>query len=228
MTTASTNEAAIESLAAIEENRATTYGLLARLFRVEADADLLAQMKQMRFPARTENDGIDKGYRFISRYLSGVNENSVRELAIDYVRVFIGHGVDGFSAAYPYESIHVSQKRLLMQSARDEVRALFLAAGLEKDAVWNEGEDHIALELEYMQTLAMRCASALNASDTEQACRLLAMQRSFIEDHLSPWVPTLCEDMRRFAQTDMYKGLSHLLEGFIEEDNRYLGAVLVD
>ena len=43
------------------------------------------------------------------------------ELAIDYVRTFIGHGVNGYSAAYPYESVYTSERRLMMQEARAEV-----------------------------------------------------------------------------------------------------------
>ena len=43
-----------------------------------------------------------------SDYLKRAWDDSVTELAIDYVSTFIGHGVNGYSAAYPYESVYTS------------------------------------------------------------------------------------------------------------------------
>ena len=60
----------------------------------------------------------------ICGYLSQADGTVLTELAVDYVRAFIGSGNDGFSAAYPYESVYTSPKRLMMQDARDEVRAV--------------------------------------------------------------------------------------------------------
>ena len=35
--------------------------------------------------------------------------HAITDLAVDYVRAFIGHGVDAYSAAYPFESVYTSQ-----------------------------------------------------------------------------------------------------------------------
>ena len=88
---------------------------------------------------------MDEGYRMICGYLSQADGTVLTELAVDYVRAFIGSGNDGFSAAYPYESVYTSPKRLMMQDARDEVLVLYRAFGLDKQESWKEGEDHIAL-----------------------------------------------------------------------------------
>ena len=80
---------------------------------------------------------------------------------MDYTRVFIGHGVDAYSAAYTYESEYTSETRLLMRDARAEVLAIYRSAGLDKKNSWKEGEDHVALELEFEQVLANRTAEAL-------------------------------------------------------------------
>ena len=42
----------------------------------------------------------------------------------------------------------------MMQDARDEVLVLYRAFGLDKQESWKEGEDHIALELEFEQIYA--------------------------------------------------------------------------
>ena len=124
-TEALVDEATMQELIKLNEQRAATYGLLSRLYRVEVDQPLLDELRSMRFPAKTGNENVDEGYRLLATYLSNTWDNSVTDLAIDYVRVFIGHGIDAFSAAYPFESVYTSEKRLLMQEARDEVLAIY-------------------------------------------------------------------------------------------------------
>ncbi len=136
--------------------RRATYQFLSRLFRTEVDQELYDTLVSMRFPANTGNPLVDEGYRMICGYLSQASGDVLTELAVDYVRAFIGSGNDGFSAAYPYESVYTSPKRLMMQDARDEVLVLYRAAGLAKQESWKEGEDHIALELDSSRS----CASA--------------------------------------------------------------------
>ena len=219
-------EISLAELIKLNEQRAATYGLLARLFRVEISEDLLKELRSMRFPVKSGNDNVDEGYRLFAKFLSNTWENSLTELAVDYSRVFIGHGVDAFSAAYPYESVYTSEKRLLMQDARDEVLAIYRSCGLDKQESWKEGEDHMALELEYMQILAQRTADALNDGDEPKAVNLVKSQKGFLEDHLGGWAPLLSEQMLRFAQTDFYKGLAYLMEGFVETDYELLKDLL--
>ena len=185
-------------------------------------------MRSMRFPVKSGNDNVDEGYRLFAKFLSNTWENSLTELAVDYSRVFIGHGVDAFSAAYPYESVYTSEKRLLMQDARDEVLAIYRSCGLDKQESWKEGEDHIALELEFEHILAERTVEALKKDDEESAIGLLTTQKNFLEDHLGSWVGMLVVDMKRFAKTDLYLGLAYLVEGFIATDQAFLEDLLAD
>lgn len=196
-------------------SRGQTYGLLSRVYRVEVDKPLLDELCAMKFPVATGNEECDKGYTLWYRYLRGAWSDTVRELAIDYVRTFIGHGVNGYSAAYPFESVHTSERRLLMQEARDEVLALYRSQNLKRGH-WNEGEDHIALELEFMQVLCKRTVEALEANNVDEAVNQLKIQHSFLEDHLLNWIPLLTNDMLKFAQTGFYQGLAHLTRGFLE------------
>ncbi|MDR3136129.1 MAG: molecular chaperone TorD family protein [Coriobacteriales bacterium] len=221
------DDGALIELAQLNVQRAATYAFLSRLYRVEIDAELLEELREMRFPVDTGDEKIDRGYRTIAVYLSAVWENSLTELAVDYARVFIGHGVDAFSAAYPFESVYTSEKRLLMQDARDEVLALYRASGLHKSSRWKEGEDHIALELEFMQALCQRTADALKNGDEKTATRHLLSQLNFLIDHLAAWAPMMTADMKSFAQTGLYQGLAWLTEGFLETEVEFLKDLLV-
>lgn len=218
----------LEDLAALCENRAATYDLLSRLYRVEVDEPLLAEMKAMRFPASTGSEHMDAGYRLIATYLSNVWENSLEELAVDYTRTFIGNGIDALSAAYPFESVYTSEKRLMMQDARDEVLAVYRAYGLDKRSEWREGEDHIALELEFMKTLSQRAADALAKGDEERAEGLLVTQKNFLADHLSLWVPLFTSDVTKHAKTDFYQGLASLTKGFLAVDAAFLNELTAE
>lgn len=213
-------------LAEMCDRRAGTYYLLARIYRTEADAELLATMRKMHFPVGTGNDKVDRGYLQIAKFLAGTWENSVSELATDYARTFIGGGIDGFSAAYPYESVYTSEKRLIMQDARDEVLAIYRSLGLDKSSQWTDGEDHIALELELMMTLCQRASKDLVAGDAAGARKCLETQKNFLDDHLNSWVPMFTADVRRFARLGLYHGVADLTEGFLEVESQLLEDIL--
>ena len=209
------------------EQRASTYAFLARLFRTEIDQELLDEMHGMLYPRATGDENVDLGNYYLAKYLSNLWTDSLSELAQDFVRTFTALGMDAYAAAFPYESVYTSEKRLLMQEARDEVLAVYRAYGIDKGN-WTESEDHIALELEFMQILSDRAAEALRAGDEDEAFNLLMAQRNFLEDHLISWVPMMTEDMHKYAKTKMYQGLAYLVEGFLDTDYAFLKDLLVE
>lgn len=226
-------EAVVEGAAASEDvnlvelmnARARSYGMLARLFREEIDLATLRELQKMRFPQATGNAAVDEGYHQLYAYLKRAWDDSVTELAIDYVSTFIGHGVNGYSAAYPYESVYTSERRLLMQEARAEVLATLRENELMRGA-WNEAEDHIALELEFMQRMALRAAEALGDAAEDEAIAYLRTSYDFLENHLLNWVPMLVADMRMHARTLFYQGLAQLTLGSLQEDEAVLRELL--
>lgn len=219
------NETA-RALADLCDQRAALYGLVSRLFQTEVDEAFLAQMRQTPFPASTGDAPIDRGYTLIVTYLSQHGSDAVHDLAVDYVRTFIGCENTAYSAAYPFESVYTSEKRLLMQEARDEVAAILKSEGLGVGSDWRDPEDHIAVEFQYMQVMSERSAAALRARREADAWSLLTKQRNFMEDHLLSWVPMMVEDMREKARTDFYQGLSYLVEGLLRTDAETLASIL--
>lgn len=203
-------------------NRASTYGFLSRLFKVEVDEEFLSYLRSMKVPTHTGSAAVDDGYRQIRDYLAQADTGVITELAVDYVRTFIGGGNNGYSAAYPFESVYTSPKRLLMQGARDEVLVIYRAAGLEKSESWGDGEDHIALELEFMEVLGKRALEAVKAGNEEEACGLLLQSYHFLNEHVLAWFPMMEADMHKFAKTGFYQGVASLTAGFLETDREML------
>lgn len=211
-----------EELAQLCDERAATYELLARLYRSEVDQTLLDQLLDTSYPVSSGNEHMDEGYYQIAKYLSNTWVDTLTKLSVDYTHTFLGSGIDSYSAAYPFESVYTSEKRLLMQGARDEVLAIYRSCGLEKSESWTVGEDHIAVELEFMRVLANRAAAALRAGDEDRAFTQLNTQNNFMIVHIANWVPVFLDEARRFADTLFYQGVANLTEGFLEEDAAFL------
>lgn len=203
------------------ESRAKMYGLLASIYRIEVDKEQLKELQAMKFPIATGNDSIDEGYRDLYDYLKLAWDGSITELRIDYARTFIGNGVTGYSAAYLYESVYTSGRRLLAREARNEVLAEFRKNHLMKGQ-WNDIEDHLALELEFMQILSLRTCDALKKGDEDMAIEQIEKQYAFLQNHLINWLPMLVGDILKFSQTKFYQGFGKLTLGYCEDDKLIL------
>ena len=216
----------LEALAEACEARAETYALLSRLFATEVDQEFLEALCAMMYPVESGNAQVDEGHYAIAKYLSNEWIDPVTKLAVDYAKTFLGDGMDTYAAAYPYESVYTSPKRLTMQAARDEVLAIYRSQGLDKANGWNVAEDHVAAELEFMRARCLRCAEALRAEDEETAVSLFATQQNFLEGHILEWVPLFTSDARRFSKTLFYQGVTLLTDGFLSADQEFLASVL--
>ncbi len=225
-TNTASEEITLEEFAKTNDSRAKAYGLLSRLYAKEMDDELLEQLRKTSFPVRSGSDLADEGMRLMATYLSNVWSGTLQELAVDYVHAFIGSGMDAFSAAYPYESVYTSPKRLMMQEARDEVLAIYRSQALDKAKTWKESEDHIARECEFMAAMANRTADACRKGDEDGVASLLLTQHNFLADHLYAWTGMMTSDMRKFARTDFYKGLADYTDGFLASDIELLRNVL--
>lgn len=215
-----------ESLHEMHAERAAAYGLFARLFNREVDEGLLSCLRSMPFPADTGSDDLDEGNRLMGEYLAKASADARTELAVDFARLFIVRKRSTKVAPYPNESVHTSEEHIVMDRARDEVRALYRAEGLKAADATRLGEDHIALELEFMQTLAERSAKACRESEDAELSRLLVVQAAFLDDHLLNWAPAFAEVMEETAQTGFYRGLAHLLTAHLRDDRAALAQLI--
>lgn len=215
-----------EELACECEARASTYALLSHLYNKEVDEEYLDVLNKMLYPVSSGNESIDLGHYHIAKYLSNAWVDPITKLSADYLKTFLGDGIDSHAAAYPFESVYTSEKRLLMQGARDEVLAIYRSCGLDKSSSWKVGEDHISVELEFMRILCLRAARALREDNEEEAFSLMNTQRNFLEDHLNVWVPVFTQDARNFSKTMFYQGVTELTDGFLQTESELLAQLV--
>jgi anaerobic sulfite reductase subunit A len=201
-------------------NRNNLYRFLARLYKVEADQALLDQMNGMCFPGECGEAELDEGYRMLEDYLRQYRLDPLTDLAVDYAKVFLGAGIAEGDVAYPFESVYTSTERLIMQEARDRVVAVYRAKGLDKAAALDFPEDHIALELEFMSHLCGETQNAIAVQDWPAVAASLHEQKEFLAQHLLNWVPAFCADVQKCAETDFYKAVAKVTNGYLlmEED----------
>ncbi|MFR6028105.1 MAG: molecular chaperone [Sutterella wadsworthensis] len=139
------------ALREILAQRESMYRLLARLYKTEADKDLLDGLGAAGFPE--EDGGLGEGFRLIADWLRDPkSEDPVTELAVDYAHTFLGAGIADGLVSYPFESVYTSPGRLVMQDAWEDVAASTVSTGSAYEQA-DMHEDQIGLECEFMAIL---------------------------------------------------------------------------
>ncbi len=213
-----------QDVAEVMRARREAYLLMARLFRVEVDDELLATLRST--DALTcEDERLDKALGMMRDYLASEGASTL-DLARDYAKAFCGAGSTKRNSAYPFESVYTSEDGMLMQEARDGALAWYRRFGLTKAQGWHDCEDHLALELEFVAVLANDCLAALEAGDAARARELVVAQRDFVAEHLADWLPEFDRDVDRKARTSFYRGLARFTSLYVKRDLAALRGLL--
>ena len=199
----------IESL----ENRRLTYIFLAQGFREAVSVEMLQAFRDAP-PAFEGPLGV-----FFSGLANCDLERVRLDLASEYAALFLAMSAQPVP---PYESVYVSDEKLLMQSARDHVVALYREEGLVRADSINVPEDHIAIEFEFAGLLCQQALEELRAGNAEKACLFMDKQKLFVSCHLANWIRDFTDDVLRAASTDFYRGLAQTAQTFILLDNQLL------
>lgn len=189
------------ALADLMASRANVYRLLSRCYRSEMDA-MLAREIADEFAFETDDDTLATALTAMRAALADADEDALEQLAVTFDRVFFGMGPLTARHAFPYESVYTSDKGILMQEAYTSVARTYREQSLAKDASFTEPEDHLAVELAFMATLADRARAFLEAGDASgdaAAEETLAQSLAFARTHLLNWIDRFCAELERAA-----------------------------
>ena len=104
-----------------------------------------------------------------------------------------------------------------------KMKALYLERGLMADPdVYRTMDDNIGLMLEYRGNVCEELAAALEADDEEKAVAILKEQKEFVKKHLTNWVFSFTADVVKYSESDFYKGVAKITNGFIKKEAEYL------
>ena len=205
--------------AELAQARSEVYGLLARVFRAEPDAEL------GRFLQKVETARTLEGLGFpVSDCFPDVTEEQLLEdLAVEYARLFVGPG----PRISLYESVNAnpgSHSEAALWSERTvKVKNFIESSGLSYAKEFAGLPDHVSVELEFMQRVAAHEAEAHLAGRDAEAQTLFHIQQAFFNEHIGDWLPTLCEKVIANAKEPFYIAMAELSKAVTEFEREILG-----
>ncbi len=197
--------------AEVAAQRSNIYGILAVIYREEASADLLMQIKDPHFIEALSNLGV----HLEGEFLDMPEEKLIEDLAVEYSRLFLGPG----RHISPHESVHLREGEgggLLWGEATIKAKKFIESCGLEYKPEYSGMPDHIGVELEFMSESAKQEARAWEKKDVDRALYCQKIEKKFIEEHLAPWVPLFCDKVIKDAELSFYGEIAKLTKSFIE------------
>ena len=73
-----------------------------------------------------------------------------------------------------------------------------------------------------MARLCELTAQSLSEDNLSYATKYVNLQREFLKDHLTKWVPTLTDKLKEASDNLFYTALAHLTRGFIAQDDQFV------
>ena len=234
MKRADSDLSANEKQAQVIENRRLMYAFLSRMYEKEISLDLLRELLDERNPfLKSESlelagdEKLSRGFETLKGYLKVAARrdlNQVKlELAVEYANLFLGIKR---KPPHPSESLYTSQEQSMYQEPRDRVLSSYWEAGVDKTKEYREPEDHIAIELQFMEYLCRKTVEAIRKGEREEAVKYLEFQDRFVGDHLTKWVPQLVSDILESAEVDFYKAIGEITDAFIAIDEKAVAGSL--
>ncbi|MCX7893144.1 MAG: molecular chaperone TorD family protein [Burkholderiales bacterium] len=141
--------------------------------------------------------------------------SDVQSLLVDYARLFLGPIQP---RARPYGSVWLEVDEGLMQESTLGVARLYEEGGFEVAEDFRDLPDHVAAELEFLYLLLFNAAKAAAAGDDAALAPAAALRRRFLAEHLGAWIAPFAQAMRDGAETDFYRALADLAEGFVRRE----------
>jgi len=213
-----------EDLDAVSVSRQALYSFLSRVFERELTVDIIGELQGSSdaigklaplrgLGNRKLNEGLDLLESFLKTSRSEPNEEVQKRLAAEFAGLFRGGSQ---KATRPSESSYLAGRR----SAKplDQITTMYKSVGLDKAPTFDEPDDHIAIELQFMSYLAGETAAAAKSRDQARAAELLRLQNRFLRNHLYRWVGLLAADLNTNAKSQLYGGAGLVAAGFVEED----------
>lgn len=198
---------------ALMESRKALYDFLSNAYFEEMTLGFLEGL-------RDRSQGLGPELEAFSASLVGADLEEVRtDLAVEYARLFLNMSPNPVP---PYESVYTGELPVLMQEARDQVLAVYRSEGVAVVTEVKIPEDHVALEFAFMAAMCQKTADALAAGDEDEADRCLDVQAAFVNDHLAPWVPRLCDDVRARSGQRFYRDVADLTVRFLDSERSLL------
>lgn len=217
----------LNEVANLLELRTFAYDVLRKVFITEPSKELIAQFQNgimNYFPFAEENPLLKEGMADVQHYFETFNlEEDFNRLHWDYTRMFIGP----FRLPVPiWESAYLNKDGLLFQEETLKVRRIYLENNLISVNHRSEADDHLGLELDFMYQLSYLAEDLLKDRNMGQLQKTINDQKYFLTEHLLKWTPLFGNKVAAHGETEFYKGMAKVLNGFLAIDKICLEEIL--
>jgi len=129
----------------------------------------------------------------------------------DYLRLFTGAGT---MLAPPYESVFLSDERLMFDKQTQDVRKFYHTYGWKSRLEGKVPDDHLGIELLFLNLMVDKYLKL-----DDQACRreMRNEMLRFIEGHPLKWIGLWQKEIANHSETKCYRGIAILLYATLED-----------
>ena len=191
----------MEDTPELHTRRAALYGYVATALQFpdqETVADLTDDEVQGAVREAAAHVGLEEELDALTTALDAADPD---DLESAYNGLF-GLPEDGTYPVVPYEAHYTAEGDVSDTQRRiATVVGLLEAFDLEPSDQFDERQDHAAVELELLQVLSAQRAVASERGDDDGAVTLAQAAATVLDEHLSPFVPSLAHDVRGAADT---------------------------
>lgn len=207
--------------------RTFAYDVLKRVFLAEPTEEFIEQFQNgilEYFPFKEEDLQINEGINLMKEYFQSFDlKEDYHSIHWDYTRMFIG---PERVKAPIWESAYLNKDGLLFQEETLVVRRLYLENNFISKQHRVEADDHLGLELDFMHQLSQISLDLMEGDHRKELTKMLENQKSFLTNHLLKWTPAFGKKVEKHANTDFFKGIVKVLNGFLKLDKMVLEELL--
>jgi len=215
-----------DSIAILLANRTYLYRLFQNIFGNEPTLEMFnslnSEFTQTSLSLLSLDDKLSGIKDFLNK-LEQDRENELDKARTEYTRLFLGPAK---LPAPPWESVYVTEERLIFQESTLQVRQWYLKYNFVPVNFRTEADDHIALELDFMANLSAMAENSLANNQIDDLLNILNDQKGFLEEHLLAWVSTYVADLQAGTTHPLYSGTADILNWFLKVDQAVVSEII--
>jgi len=205
---------------AAAENRERTYKFYAALCLKPPSDQMIGMIRDRSILPLFEGGDVDEtGVKWLSEFVTQAERipNLKEELEAEYTALFVLP-----SGALPHESVYLDKEMRLGGSVTAGVRQYYEKAGATILESCTEMPDHIGFELEFMGFLCSMEKQLWKMPDRPLLNKCVALQKMFVEEHLSKWAYACCQDVIKRATYGFYRAVLYFIAEFLHCEEEYI------
>lgn len=136
-----------------------------------------------------------------------------KQMCFEFNRLFVG---PTSPLAPPYESVYLSQDRLVMREQTLEVRRMYQSENLMATLQGTTPDDFIATELEFAAYLLNRASQEYSHKNSSKSLEYLDFYNLFMHEHPRRWLRLFATDVCENARHPVFPLIMQVLLGTIE------------